>query len=163
MPEVTYDSPDKLPWYLKDNPVIPMLDLKNVLEDYSLHISIRNYAAVLIQGVVVNSEHQSYCSTGAFFQGMSGFMVADLFNIQQDFDDNYAEWIMSNDFVINSKLRNLTTLTFLLARGEGVPDVCSAVLQEGLPKLCQLIRNESKHRKGIIKGVPNYRSYYLLS
>lgn len=163
MPEVTYDTPDNIPYYLRNLPSINILNLQGVLDDHTLHISLRNYAAILIDGVVVNNQHQAYCNTGLFFFGATNFTIADLFAMQQGFDESYSEWLVSKDLTTNSNLRNLTVLSLLLARGEGVPELSAVVIQEALPNLCKLIREESKFRKGISKTIPDYRRYYVLN
>lgn len=163
MPEVTYDTPDNIPYYLKNLPAMNILNLQGVLEDHTLHYSIRQYAAILIDGVVVNNQHQAYCNTGLFFFGATNFTIADLFAMQQNFNEEYSEWLVSPDLAVQRNLRNLTTLAFLLARGEGICELSAIVLQEALPNLCKLIRSESKFRKNITKSIPDYRRYYVLN
>lgn len=163
MPEVTYSTPDNIPYYLKNLPNITILNLQGVFEDHSLHISIRQQAGVLIQGLPVNGVEQSYCNAGYFFFNATNFTIADLFVMQQGFDDSYSEWLVSPDLAVQHNLRNLTTLAFLLARGEGICELSPVVLVEALPNLCKLIKLESSFRKGLSKSIPDYRRYYVLN
>lgn len=163
MPEVTYSTPDNIPYYLKNLPNIAILNLQGVFEDHSLHISIREQAAVLIQGLPINGVEQSYCNAGYFFFNATNFTIADLFAMQQGFDESYVEWLTSDDLHIRNNLRNLTTLALLLARGEGRCELSPEVVAEALPNLCKLIREESRHRKNISKEIPNYKEYQVIT
>ena len=157
------EKPDDTPWFLRNLPNLQMLNLQGVFEDHTLHYCVRGQAALLIQGLVLNNERQQYCNAGLFFYGASDSVIADLFAMQQGFEDEYSEWLVSPDLAVQNNLRNLTTLAFVLARGEGVTELSPVVLLEALPNLCRLVQKESKYRKGILKNIPDYQQYFVLN
>ena len=144
MPEVTYSTPE--PWYLKNLPNFKLLDLNSVMNDITLHVNLRNLSAAMLQAGALGKE---YNSTGAFFFASPNFFIADLYEMQQGFEDEYSAWLVSTNLDEQLKLKNLTTLAFLLARCEGYTELSAEVIQEALPNLCTLIVLESKHRKGL--------------
>lgn len=163
MSNLICEKSDETPWYLRNLPDMKILNLQEIINDHTLHISVRNHAAVLLQGIVHEGKHQQYCSTGLFFFGCSNFVIADLVDMSRDFEAEYSTWLVSNNLQEQTKLRNLTMLAFLLCRGEGIPELSPVVLAEALPRLVKLIDHEGKFRKGILKNIPEYKNYYLLN
>ncbi len=163
MSNLVCEKSDETPWYLRNLPDMKILNLQEIINDHTLHISVRNHAAVLLQGIVHEGKHQQYCSTGLFFFGCSNFIIADLVDMSRDFEHEYSSWLVSNNLQEQTKLRNLTMLAFLLARGEGIPELSPMVLQEALPRLVKLINAEGRFRKGVLKNIPEYKDYFLLN
>lgn len=156
MNNLVCEKSDETPWYMRNLPKINVLNLRGVFEDTTLHINTRNLSAALIEA---NDYGIPYKSVGSFFYALPNFAVADYFSMQQGFEDSYVEWLVSHNLDEQYKLKNLTTLAFLLARSEGLPDLDPKVLQEALVNLVALIKLESAYRKGL--AVVDYKQYSL--
>jgi len=163
MSNLICEANDPTPYYLRNLPDMKILNLQEIINDHTLHIALRNHAAVLLQGIVHEGKHQQYCSTGLFFFGCSNFIIADLVDMARDFEEEYSAWLVSNSLQEQTKLRNLTMLAFLLCRGEGIPELSPVVLAEALPRLVKLINAEGRFRKGVLKNIPEYKDYFLLN
>jgi hypothetical protein len=131
-----------------------LLNLQTICNDWTIHQFNRKLASDML------SSGQSYFSTGAVFYAMPNWVVADLYDMVENFEDEYSEWLVNKDLQSVSRVKNLTLLTFLLARGEGYLELSADTLREGLPNLVTLIRLESKARKGSTMK-PNYAQYSL--
>lgn len=153
--QVTESTPDPKPWLRCDDAAkIIILNLNEISLDWSLHWYIRKVAADMQMHA-----NKPYTSVGSVFYAMPNSAVADFYEMQEGFEDEYMDWVVSKDLMTNQKLRNLTMFAFLLARCEGLPDLSPLVLQEILPNMITLIKLESKYRKGLA-GV-NYLQYSL--
>lgn len=154
MSEVTEATPDHQPWLRCDPEAhINILDLKEIVFDWTIHQYVRKVAADLELSPI------SYTSAGSIFYSMPNSAVADFAEMVSGFDDYYLEWLSSSDPKITYRLRNITLLSFLIARCEGVPDLSVWVIQEALPNFVKLCKLESMYRKGIVKV--NYHAYSL--
>lgn len=163
--EVTEDTPDRKPWLTtsEESKINKILDLHQVALDWTLYWCIRKFAAELIQLGSPNGvgalQNNPYVSTGAFFYGLPNAAVGDLYLMQTGFDTDYLEWVASVDMISNVRLKNLTTLAFLLARAEGLPEIEPKVLMQALPNLCLLLQLEHKYRQGLV--TVDYKQYSL--
>jgi len=137
-------TPDREPWRTDIDFKFKLLNLNEIIDDPTIHISVRQLAAQLVSDY---NEGIFYRSTGSFFYGLSNYLLADLFTLQSGFDEEYLEWISNPTDKTSYNLRNLTTLALLLARAEGQTEITAEVLQLTLPWLCSLIRYVSKKRK----------------
>lgn len=137
-------TPEREPWRTDIDFKFKVLNLNEIIDDPTIHISVRQLAAQLVSDY---NEGIFYRSTGSFFYGLSNYLLADLFTLQQGFDDEYLEWISNPTEKTSYNLRNLTTLALLLARAEGQTEINTEVLQLTMPWLCRIIRFVSKERK----------------
>lgn len=156
MSNLICEANDPTPYYLRNLPDIKVLNLKEVMNDVSLHVSLRNFCAYLLEAKQTN---QPYRSTGSFFYGLPNFAVNDLYSFQEGFDEDYSGWLVSNKLDEQLALKNLTTLALVLANAEGMPDIAAKVLQEALPNLVALIKLEHAYRQGL--AVVDYKQYSL--
>lgn len=151
MSNITEATPDKQPWFPSGPPKMLALNLQAIVNEISVHGVIRAIAADLI----LNTQ---YKSIGSIFYAMNNLAIADLFTMQQTFEEDFAEYLANTSGIQNYNIRNLSLLTMLLARAEGLSEISAETMRVGLPRLVELIQKESKHRKGIIKSV-DYTKY----
>lgn len=144
MSSLICEKSDETPWFLRNLPKMETLNLNEIMNDPTIYLGTRNLAATLISSY---NQDVFYRATGAFFHGLPNYMLADLFDMQQNFDEEYLEWISNKSLEKQYKLKNLTCLAFMLARAEGMTEMTTDVLREAFPQLCKLIRENSKARK----------------
>jgi hypothetical protein len=155
MIQTTENTPDKEPWFNSNKPKMLALNLNAIVNEVSVHGIIRAIAADL----VLNTQ---YKSTGAIFYAMNNLGIADLYSMQQDFDEEFSEYLANTGGIQNYNIRNLSLLTMLLARASGITEISADVVREGLPRLVELIQHESKYRKGVLKTT-HYEKYDIFS
>jgi hypothetical protein len=156
MSNITESTPDRNPWLPDGKLKMLSLNLQAIVNDISIHGILRAIAADLILN------DQQYKSTGSIFYAMNNLGIADLYSMQNNFDEDFSEYLAGTSLNNSYNVRNLSLLVMLLARAEGHTEISAEVVRVGLPRLVALIQQESKFRKGIVKNT-DYSKYDIFS
>jgi hypothetical protein len=152
MVNITEHTPDKEPWFPNGKLKMIALTLQAIVNEVSVHGIIRAIAADLILN------DQQYKSVGSIFYAMNNLGIADLYSMQNNFDEEFSEYLAGTSLNNSYNVRNLSLLAMLIARAEGITEISAEVVRVGLPRLVKLIQHESRFRKGIVKTI-DYTKY----